>query len=60
MTGIRQPGMTASVLLGAICIAPAAILRADYAFGTYRYFPGRRRELFIELRYFPRFAQQER
>ena len=27
--------------------------RADYAFGNYRYFPGRPRELFIELRYFP-------
>lgn len=27
--------------------------RADYAFGQYRYFPGRGRELFIELRYFP-------
>ncbi len=25
--------------------------RADYAFGEYRYFPGRGRELFIELRY---------
>ncbi len=25
--------------------------RADYAFGNYRYFPGRGRELFIELRY---------
>ena len=23
--------------------------RADYAFGTYRYFPGRRRTLFLEL-----------
>ncbi len=27
--------------------------RADYAFGQYRYFPGRGRELFIELQYFP-------
>jgi outer membrane receptor protein involved in Fe transport len=27
--------------------------RADYAFGDYRYFPGRGRELFIELRYQP-------
>ncbi len=27
--------------------------RADYAFGQYRYFPGRGRELFIELRYLP-------
>ena len=27
--------------------------RADYAFGEYRYFPGRSRELFIELRYMP-------
>lgn len=27
--------------------------RADYAFGQYRYFPGRSRELFIELEYFP-------
>lgn len=34
--------------------------RADYAFGQYRYFPGRGRELFIELRYLPRLAQQER
>jgi len=25
--------------------------RADYAFGEYRYFPGRGRELFVELRY---------
>jgi outer membrane receptor protein involved in Fe transport len=25
--------------------------RADYAFGNYRYFPGRGRELFLELRY---------
>ncbi len=27
--------------------------RADYAFGQYRYFPGRGRELFIELQYLP-------
>ncbi len=27
--------------------------RADFAFGTYRYFPGRGRELFVELRYRP-------
>lgn len=27
--------------------------RADYAFGDYRYFPGRGRELFAELRYRP-------
>ncbi len=27
--------------------------RADYAFGRYRYFPGRGREVFIELTYFP-------
>ena len=27
--------------------------RADFAFGQYRYFPGRGRELFIELRYLP-------
>ena len=27
--------------------------RADYAFGRYRYFPGRGRELFVELRYAP-------
>ena len=27
--------------------------RADYAFGNYRYFPGRGRELFAELRYSP-------
>ena len=27
--------------------------RADYAFGNYRYFPGRGRELFAELRYMP-------
>jgi outer membrane receptor protein involved in Fe transport len=27
--------------------------RADYAFGNYRYFPGRGRELFAELRYTP-------
>ena len=27
--------------------------RADYAFDDYRYFPGRGRELFIELRYLP-------
>jgi outer membrane receptor protein involved in Fe transport len=25
--------------------------RADFAFGTYRYFPGRRREVFVELRF---------
>ncbi|MDH3585682.1 MAG: hypothetical protein OEQ30_01200 [Gammaproteobacteria bacterium] len=25
--------------------------RADYAFGNYRYFPGRGRELFVEFRY---------
>ena len=25
--------------------------RADYAFGNYRYFPGRGRELFVEIRY---------
>ncbi len=34
--------------------------RADYAFGQYRYFPGRGRELFIELRYLPRLAQDAR
>ncbi len=28
--------------------------RADFAFGTYRYFPGRGRELFVEFRYRPR------
>ena len=27
--------------------------RADYAFGNYRYFPGRGREFFAELRYTP-------
>lgn len=27
--------------------------RADYAFSQYRYFPGRSRELFIEIRYLP-------
>ncbi len=27
--------------------------RADYAFGSYRYFPGRGRELFAEIRYAP-------
>ena len=27
--------------------------RADYAFGNYRYFPGRGRELFAEMRYTP-------
>jgi outer membrane receptor protein involved in Fe transport len=27
--------------------------RADYAFGNYRYFPGRGRELFAEIRYAP-------
>lgn len=26
--------------------------RADYAFGRFRYFPGRGRELFVELQYF--------
>ena len=25
--------------------------RADFAFGNYRYFPGRGRELFVEFRY---------
>jgi iron complex outermembrane receptor protein len=28
--------------------------RADFAFGNYRYFPGRGRELFVELRYTPK------
>ena len=28
--------------------------RADFAFGNYRYFPGRGRELFAEIRYMPR------
>ena len=28
--------------------------RADYAFGNYRYFPGRGRELFVEFRYTPK------
>jgi hypothetical protein len=28
--------------------------RADYAFGNFRYFPGRGRELFAELRYTPK------
>jgi outer membrane receptor protein involved in Fe transport len=27
--------------------------RADYAFGNYRYFPGRGREVFVEIRYVP-------
>jgi outer membrane receptor protein involved in Fe transport len=27
--------------------------RADFAFGAYRYFPGRGRELFVELQYLP-------
>jgi len=34
--------------------------RADYAFGQYRYFPGRGRELFIELRYLPGLTLQGR
>ncbi|MBU2675929.1 MAG: TonB-dependent receptor [Gammaproteobacteria bacterium] len=34
--------------------------RADYAFGSYRYFPGRGRELFIELRYLPGAREQAR
>jgi outer membrane receptor protein involved in Fe transport len=34
--------------------------RADYAFGQYRYFPGRGRELFMELRYLPGPARQGR
>ena len=34
--------------------------RADYAFGNFRYFPGRGRELFVELRYVPRLADEER
>ncbi|MBT8088814.1 MAG: TonB-dependent receptor, partial [Gammaproteobacteria bacterium] len=34
--------------------------RADYAFGQYRYFPGRGRELFIELRYLPGLARKAR
>ena len=35
-------------------IADKAIAdRADYAFGNYRYWPGRGRELFIEFRYSP-------
>jgi outer membrane receptor protein involved in Fe transport len=34
--------------------------RADYAFGQYRYFPGRGRELFIELRYLPGPARERR
>jgi hypothetical protein len=27
--------------------------RANHAFGNYRYFPGRGRELFVEIRYTP-------
>ncbi|MCP5093678.1 MAG: TonB-dependent receptor [Gammaproteobacteria bacterium] len=34
--------------------------RADYAFGNFRYFPGRGRELFIELRYLPRLPEKAR
>ncbi len=30
--------------------------RADYAFGAYRYFPGRGRELFVELQFLPNAA----
>ncbi|MBT8088419.1 MAG: TonB-dependent receptor, partial [Gammaproteobacteria bacterium] len=30
--------------------------RADYAFGDYRYFPGRGRELFVELKFLPNAA----
>ena len=33
--------------------------RADYAFGQYRYFPGRGRELFVELRFSPIVAAAE-
>ena len=33
-------------------VADAAVAdRADFAFGDYRYFPGRGRELFVEFRY---------
>jgi outer membrane receptor protein involved in Fe transport len=34
--------------------------RADYAFGNYRYFPGRGRELFIELQFSPQASRQQR
>jgi len=34
--------------------------RADYAFGNYRYFPGRGRELFIELQFSPQSARESR
>ena len=32
--------------------------RADFAFGNYRYFPGRGRELFVEFRYTPETVRQ--
>ncbi|NNF39813.1 MAG: TonB-dependent receptor [Woeseiaceae bacterium] len=63
----RYPGHTLMNLRGRIDLSPrlsvtarlnnllddAVADRADYAFGQYRYLPGRGRELFIELRYWP-------
>lgn len=61
------PGHTVANLRAGITLTPSFDLtlrlnnvtdrlmadRADYAFGNYRYFPGRGRELFAELRYTP-------
>lgn len=63
----RYPGHTVANLRAAFTLTPGFDLvlrlnnvtdrlmadRADYAFGNYRYFPGRGRELFAELRYTP-------
>ena len=64
----RYPGHSIANLRAGIGLSPAveAVLRlnnltdrdiadrADYAFGDYRYFPGRGRELFVEFRYTPK------
>ena len=61
----RYPGHTVANLRAGIAFTPNLGLtlrlnnvtdrlmadRADYAFGNYRYFPGRGRELFVRLRY---------
>ena len=64
----RYPGHSIANLRAAVALSPGleAVLRinnvtdrdiadrADYAFGNYRYFPGRGREAFVELRYTPK------
>ncbi len=64
----RYPGHAIANLRGGVRLSPTLDVvlrlnniadrdiadRADYAFGNFRYFPGRGRELFVEIRYAPK------